>query len=516
LSILALLALLFFMYSSTFLTDYLMRDEWTNIGNKARVIAAMRWSYNTYGRGLFGLYQKWDYDFVGFDTRRIEIVRFLNLLSLALAAAYLLQFLQTRTKHRELAFFTVLFFLSQPTFQVLMGYSLQLIANTLPAIWLSLLTFHLYFRVFERFRIPVILQTTTVFIILVLAMQSTQTYAFFAVIPLAVLALSDWKANRRKIITFLSVAVGVLLLSTIAYKISLGSLHAAGGQGYKLGEEGLSALSNNPLSVALTALNPLAYWSAFKVWTFPYPLEHVPPLGEPAQLALAVALMVIWLGLIAGAVLIELRASTLEDRKATIEKWLAVTVCFALAAVFVIADSPTSVIDHRPHVLLTFSGMVCVTGAYALSVLRSKLPSLGSRPAGVAGALIVLMIALGARSGTLRNLVQSHWVQMDYVRSALVSKDPNQYRNVIIVLPSLPDVCPAEPCGPWFGETLPDPVHAREPAGYQYALATVGANPNKKKLIFVLERPVAVPEDAVLIDWDAYLLTRMRQLELAN
>ena len=40
--------------------------------------------------------------------------------------------------------------------------------------------------------------------------------------------------------------------------------------------------------------------------------------------------------------------------------------------------------------------------------------------------------------------------------------------------------------------------------------------PNKKKLIFVLERPAAVPEDAVLIDWDTYLLTRMRQLELPN
>ena len=513
---LALLVLLFFMYSSTFLTDYLMRDEWTDIGNKTRVIPAMRWSYNTYGRGLFGLYQKWVYDFVGFDTARIEIVRFLNLLSLALVAAYLLQFLQARTKHRALGFFTVLFFLSQPAFQVLMGYSLQLIANTLPAIWLSLLAFHLYFQVFERFRLPEALQAIIVFVILALAMQSTQTYAFFAVIPLAVLALSDWKANRRKIIPFLSLAVAVLLLSTIVYKISLGYLHAAGGQGYKLGEEGLSALSNNPLSVALTALNPLAYWSAFKVWTFPYPFEHVPPLGESAQQALGIAVMVVWMGLIAGAVLTELKTSAPEDRKATVQKWLAVVVCFALAAVFVVADSPTAVIDHRPHVLLTFSGLVCVTGAYALGVLGSRVPALGNRLAGVAGALVVLMVALGAQSGTLRNLVQSHRAQIDYVRSALVSKDPNRYRNVVIVLPSLPDVCPAEPCGPWYGETLPDPTHAREPAGYQYALATVGANPNKKKLIFVQERPVAVPEDAVLIDWDAYLLKRMRQLGLTN
>jgi hypothetical protein len=126
------------------------------------------------------------------------------------------------------------------------------------------------------------------------------------------------------------------------------------------------------------------------------------------------------------------------------------------------------------------------------------------------------MVALGAQSGTLRNLVQSHRLQMDYIRSVLTAKDPNGYRSVMIVLPSLPDVCPAEPCGPWFGETLPDPAHAREPAGYQYALATVGANPNKKKLIFIQERPVSVPEDAVLIDWDAYLLTRIRELGLTN
>jgi hypothetical protein len=160
--------------------------------------------------------------------------------------------------------------------------------------------------------------------------------------------------------------------------------------------------------------------------------------------------------------------------------------------------------------------MVFMTGGYALSVLLSRSALLRSRAAGIAGAVLVLLIALGAQSGTLRNLVDNQKQQVDYVRAVLRSKDRARYRSVIIVVPSLADVCTAEPCGPWIGETTLDPVHAREPAGYQYILSTVGVNPNKKKLTFADRRPATIPEDAVLIDWNYYLLSRTHQLGPSN
>ena len=36
-----------------------------------------------------------------------------------------------------------------------------------------------------------------------LAMQSTQTYAYFAVVPLSFLILTEWKNRQKQIITFL-------------------------------------------------------------------------------------------------------------------------------------------------------------------------------------------------------------------------------------------------------------------------------------------------------------------------
>ena len=159
------------------------------------------------GRGLLGLYMKWVYDFVGYDTSRIQFVRFINFVSISVIAILLMNFLGERMKSRQVAFFVVLFFLSQNSFQGLMGYSLQLISFSQPAIWLSLLAFYFYFYLFEKNHIPKYLQAGSVFIILMLAMQSAQTYAFFAVIPMSYLALADWKARKVKVIQFLIISI---------------------------------------------------------------------------------------------------------------------------------------------------------------------------------------------------------------------------------------------------------------------------------------------------------------------
>ncbi len=508
--IVALPVLLYLMYSSTFLTDYLMNDEWLIGPQSDTIITLMTRNYFTYGRALFGLYRKLVYAFAGYSTVRIEFIRFANFASLAIVAVLLLAFLQQgRMKNRWLAFLTVVFFTSQLPFQALMGYSLQLISNTLPAIWLSLLAFYLFFFAFPRRRWPAPLQAGTVFIILLLAMQSTQTYAFFCTIPIAYLALSDWKNQKRRIAAFLAIAFVVFALSTLTYKVSLDLFHQRGGQGYTLGEEGIAALTGSPASVVLNALNPLAYWSAFKLWTCPYPLSGLSPIPTSLQRTMAVALMILWLGLVSGCLWSELRTADREERLAVLSKWLAVLACFCLAAFFVIADSPTKVVDHRPHILLTFSGLVCFVGAYALDHPALHVPFLRSRGFAAMITAGVLLVAAGAQAGVVRNLVETHKRQVDFVRSALLSEAPDSYDRVLVVMPSADETesqtCITEPCGPWFGDVIEDPWHLQTRGLYRYALATIGAIPQDKKISFVSQLPAVIPPRTVILDWNAFL-----------
>ena len=143
---LALVIILYLMYSPTFLVDYLMNDEWGNIGLSPIYLRQRSARYFfTHGRGLFGIYQWLVYSFVEYDPLRVQFIRFVNFASIATIAVILLRFVEARSKSRAFAFFTILFFLSQPSFQSMMGYSLQLISNSQPSIWLSLLAFYLHF-----------------------------------------------------------------------------------------------------------------------------------------------------------------------------------------------------------------------------------------------------------------------------------------------------------------------------------------------------------------------------------
>lgn len=115
------------------------------------------------GRVLFAVFQKLVLVFAGYDASRIQIVRFINFLSIAVIAVLLMNFLEKRMKNGWAAFFVVLFYLSQTAFQALMGYSFELIAGSLPSMWLSLLAFYLYFFEFENNRLPRIVQVGIVF-----------------------------------------------------------------------------------------------------------------------------------------------------------------------------------------------------------------------------------------------------------------------------------------------------------------------------------------------------------------
>ena len=60
------------MYSTVFLTDYLMNDEWFNIGSNPGLRESTTAAFFFWGRGLFGVYQTLVYRFAGYDPLRIQ------------------------------------------------------------------------------------------------------------------------------------------------------------------------------------------------------------------------------------------------------------------------------------------------------------------------------------------------------------------------------------------------------------------------------------------------------------
>ena len=516
LSAIALFVMLYLMYSSTFLTDYLMRDEWEFVGGGDwyNLPSYMSTFFFRSGRVLFAVFQKLVLVFAGYDASRIQIVRFVNFLSIAVIAVLLMNFLEKRMKNGWAAFFVILFFFSQTAFQALMGYSFELIAGSLPSMWLSLLAFYLYFFVFESSRLSRVVQAGIVFIVLMLAMQSTQTYAFFAMVPLSYLVLVDWKTNRARIIQFLLISVAVLAVSAIIYKAGLDYFAAQGRAGYDVGEQGINQLSTQPLDLVLLAINPRTYWSVFKMWTFPFPFQNTPPLSNLAEKIASFAIMVAWLGLVFASVLSEFTSAGKDKRQEIVFKWLAVIFCAGFGAALILADSPSEIIDHRPHLHLIFSGIVIFTSAYAIEFLATRFSFLGNPRLKLAFGFLVLMIAFGAQSGVLRNIVNIHMKQLDFIRTELISEDPASYETVIVLLPIQNQDCITEPCGPWIGEHIENKGHLAREAAYRYTLSTLGMDPMEKKIVFVEKASEIISTDnALVIDWNIYSSTQQMYAE---
>lgn len=512
----ALSIMLYLMYSSTFLTDYLMRDEWEFVGGNQwyDLQPFVTTFFYRSGRALFPVFQKLVLAFTEYDAHRIQIVRFINFASITLIAVLLLNFLQSQVKNKVIAFFTILFFFSQTSFQVLMGYSFELICGSLPSMWLSLLAFYLYFYIFPPKKIPVYMQMGIAFILLMLAMQSTQTYAYFSLIPMAYLALSDWKNNKIKVIQFLGISVLTFIASGLIYKFSFDYLVVRGMTTYDVGKQGIDALSNQTLNVILLAINPRTYWSAFKLWTFPFPFHNMSPISNLTQKIISFGLMFIWLGMIFTAIWIEIKNTLKQERKEIFLKWFMVAICFGLAATFIIADSPLVIIDHRPHLLLVFLGLVIFTSIYSFEIISPQIPFLLSARFNVVIGFLVLMTAFGAQAGTLRNIVNIHMKQLDFIRVQLLTQDPVTYKSIIVLLPVENQICITEPCGPWVGEHIENKGHLARESAYQYALSTLGIDPISKQIIFVEKASeINLQENVIVIDWNIYTISQQMYAE---
>lgn len=499
------------MYSPVFLTDYLMNDEWFLIGSRQGLAGGAREAFFLWGRALFGIYSVLVYRFARYDPFRIQLVRFVNFASLLTIALGLFVFLRTRSRNVWLSFLAVLFLFSQPSFQGAMAYSLQLISNTQPAMWLSLAAFYLYFLVNDRrFQKPVRMAAT--FFLLILAMQSTQTYALFAMVPLAYLTLSDFENQRRKVAEFLVLAFLVLLVSGLIFRFGVHYWHSQGHQAYRLGEQDIGALGGSPLQVLLHAANPVTYWSAFEMWSYPFPFHDLPPLGK-LKIALALLIMVLWVALVSWAIVVEARRRASQERRGVFLKWIAVLVYMGFAAIFIVADSPFSIIEHRPHIVLTFAGIAIFSAAYSLQVLNSNYQILRTPLQKALIIVVVAMTAYGAQAAVLRGYVDNRMEQLDFVRTRLVSEDPSSYRNIIVVLPKLGG-CLTEPCGPWAGHVTEGQWHLTREAGYRYAMATTGISPESKHIIFTEDEPREIPEDSIVVDWQKYVSARQKRVPL--
>jgi hypothetical protein len=503
----ALGGILYLMYSPVFLTDYLMNDEWILIGSRGTFRGNAKHAFFYWGRSLFGIYSTLVYRFVKYDPFRIQCVRFLNFASFCVIALLLFVFLKKRTDNALFSFLVVLFLYSQASFQGAMAYSLQLISNTQPAMWLSLLAFYIHFYLDSI--LPKTLRMATVFLLLVLAMQSTQTYAFFSMVPLSYLTLCDWKNQRRKVLEFIVLASVVFVISSLGYITVLHYLHSRGRGGYPLAEEAVEAAGHDPVQVLLHAFNPIGYWSAFEIWNYPFPFHNTPPLGT-LKIALACFVMTAWAILVFWALSTEVQHRTPQERRETLLKWLAILVYMGFNAVFIVADSPTTLTEHRPHIVLSFVGIAIFCAAYSLRTLAAMYPAFGHVLPQALGIIFVVMIAFGAQAGLLRGYVNNHMEQLDFIRTELMTVDPSNYRNIILVLPERND-CVTEPCGPWAGQVTPGQWHLTERAGYSYALATIGIAPASKTIMFVRQKPHKIPEDSIVIDWQSYASVRYRQ-----
>ena len=219
--------------------------------------------------------------------------------------------------------------------------------------------------------------------------------------------------------------------------------------------------------------------------------------------------MVAWAALIVAAIVTEVRDSARGEKRQVLFKWLAVLVAMGFGALFLVADSPTRIIDHRPHMALTMTGVAIFAGAYSLQVLASKYRFWRSNIVKGVGIFLVLLVAFGAQADVLRGIVYTRQAQIDFVRTALVAKDPAEYEKIIVILPA-GGGCITEPCDPWFGQAVHSEWHMKRQEVYRYALETMVISADDKEITFETQPPDPIPDDALVIDWNQYVTARRR------
>jgi hypothetical protein len=390
-----------------------------------------------------------------------------------------------------------------------MGYSLQLISEVQPSIGFSLGAFYFFFYVFKNRNGWGLIKHGATFSLFLAASLSAQTYAYFAMVPLTLIVLNEWENRKKEVLQFLFIAFLSLAISLAIYWTTLDYLHNTGNRSYEIGENLRSAISSDTADMILMAINPFRYWSAFTMWSYPFPLHYTLILGKGKEY-LALGVMFIWAGVILKAILTEIKTVPAPIRKNVAYKWLTVFLCLGFGALTMIADSPTATIQHRPHLTLTFTGVVIFSAAYAIKAITSHDPAVLKNPGKFCMALIVLFTAAGAQAGFLRGIVDVRADHLDFIRTELSSKPILEYSRIVVVLPDryYDYLCVTEPCGQWLGNQSEAGFHATLIGKYRYAVATMGGNPDAKNILFKAEPHGPPSANEVVVDWRKYIAAR--------
>ncbi len=496
---------LFLVYAPSFTVDYLTNDEVGMIGTDWR---DYDFTYHALAHGrLLSNYRPFIYEFVGYSPTRVQLVRFVFFLGLAAIAILLQRFLARESKRPWFSFFTILFLFSQLPFQTFSGFSLDLVSYVLPTVTLSLAAFWLHYYVFPRRGTSRWIALPVVFLLLFAAMQSAQSWAFFAMAPAAFLVLSGRRQRFVQTRSFIALGVAVLVLSVPVYLAGLEVLADQGRQGYAMGEGIFTVAKKTPLQLIGHTLNPRTYWTAFKLWNYPYPF-HDTGASEGRRHDLAMTVFAIWLALAIAAFVTEMRGRADPPRE-IVSRWLAAVVCLGFGAFVLVAASPVWVREFRSHLTLVLSACIIFIGAHSLLVLSKRYDAFDARIARGLAIALALVTAFGAQSGLLRGYVETRADQLDFIRTELMAKRPSEYNRIVVVLGPRRNFCASEPCDAYSSRVTHNWWHARRPERYRYALSTLGFDPAKKAILVVEGEFEPRPRDLV-VDWDKYFRARRR------
>jgi hypothetical protein len=501
----ALAVALGLVYAPSFTMDFLTNDEAALVGRDWRDYPFKVMGL-AHGRPL-SVYRPFVYELVGYSPGRIQLVRFLSFAGLTAIAILLMRFLRRESGRPWFSFLTILFLYSQLPFQLISGFSLDLVSFVLPTILLSLAAFWLHFYVFPERGTGAWIARGAVFLLLFAAIHSSQSWAFFAMAPVAFLALAGNRERLPQVRAFLLLAAAALIIAVPLFLAGLRVLAAEGRQGYEMAEGALEVAGTSPLQLVVHTLDPRTYWSAFKLWTHPFPF-HTLRASEPRRFAMAMVVLVLWLGLVGAAIARETRRRP-AAKGPLAARWLAALACMGFGAFVMVAASPVWVRELRPHLTLVLSSCAIFIAAYALLVLAERYPTLGRAPVTGLAAALVLATAFGAQTNLLRGYVDPRGDELDFIRTELAARQPSDFDRVVVILPSRKAFCISEPCDPYTGRVTLSLWHARAPERYRYAMSTLGLDPAATPVLFV-EGPVDSRKRDLLIDWRKYYRARKR------
>lgn len=502
-----IVAVIFLTYAPVFLSDYLAFDELWYLGKSVSPIANAIDYFWAYGRSVYGFVEALAYRWIRYDPDRVQFVRFANLALYTIYAVLLHRLLLRTTGRPTIALLTVLTLFAVPSVQALAGYSVQLSLNAHPAIFLSLASALVHFSLPEN-GARAWAGWILVFALCMLSFQATQSYAFISIVPVICLILSDWDRYRVKAWTYTLILIAALGFSALLLMVSVSLQERLGHAVYRLGESISQAVIAHPAEVTMRAVNPLTYWTAFKVHFFAYPLDHVPDQGPHGRAALALVMMGLWLGLMSAAAAIDFKVMASPKRFA--QKWITWLVLIGMTGIWIVIDRPLAswTTEQRPHISLNLAVAAVVSGGFAAAKVASVASPVILAWSRRLIALCVIFLLLSAQASVYGRFARDKSDELTFVKTELAAKLTASTNLIYVAIPET-SICLSEPCGPWFaGPAHNSPFHWQRRGLYRYALVSLGYKPGAFTIEFVEDLPRELDAESVSIDWTPFAIAK--------